>query len=49
MHHLVVKFSMTLNPWMYPVLWIRIGFNGDPDPAFFVNADPVQDFDDQKL
>ncbi len=22
------------------VLWIRIGFNADPDPAFFVNADP---------
>ena len=33
MHHLVVKFSMTLNPWMYPVLWKRIGFNGDPDPG----------------
>ncbi len=22
------------------VLWIRIGFNADPDPGFFVNADP---------
>jgi hypothetical protein len=22
------------------VLRIRIGFNADPDPAFFVNADP---------
>ncbi len=22
------------------VLWIRIGFSADPDPAFFVNADP---------
>jgi hypothetical protein len=22
------------------VLWIHIGFNADPDPAFLVNADP---------
>ncbi len=22
------------------VLWIRIGFNADPDPGLFVNADP---------
>ncbi len=22
------------------VLWIRIGFDADPDPAFLVNADP---------
>jgi hypothetical protein len=22
------------------VLWIRIGFNADPDPAFYLNADP---------
>jgi hypothetical protein len=29
------------------VLWIRIGFNADPGPAFLVNADPG--FDDQKL
>jgi hypothetical protein len=21
-------------------LWIRIGFNADPDPAFCLNADP---------
>ncbi len=27
------------------VLRIRIGFNADPDPAFFVNADPVTDPD----
>jgi hypothetical protein len=23
-----------------PVLWIRIGFNADPDPDFYLNADP---------
>jgi|LakMenE01Jun11ns_1017448.scaffolds.fasta_scaffold7408114_1 hypothetical protein len=22
------------------VLWIRIGFNADPDPAFYLNGDP---------
>jgi hypothetical protein len=22
------------------VLWIRIGFNANPDPAFYLNADP---------
>ncbi len=22
-----------------PVLWIRIGFNADPDPAFYLNVD----------
>ncbi len=33
-----------------PVSWIRIGFNVDPDPAFYVNADPdLQKFDNQKL
>jgi hypothetical protein len=26
-----------------PVLRILIGFNADPDPAFYVNADPVPD------
>ncbi len=37
------------------LLWIRICFNADPDPAFFVNADPDTDpdpdpgFDDLKL
>jgi hypothetical protein len=24
----------------FRVLWIRIGFNADPDPAFYINADP---------
>jgi len=30
-----------------PVMWIRISFNADPDPdpAFFVNADPDPDLD----
>jgi hypothetical protein len=23
-------------------MWIRIGFNADPDPAFYLNADPDQ-------
>jgi hypothetical protein len=23
-----------------PVLWIRIGLNADPDPAFDLNSDP---------
>ncbi len=23
-----------------PVLWIRTGFNADPDPAFYLHADP---------
>jgi hypothetical protein len=23
------------------LLWIRIGFNADPDPAVNINADPV--------
>jgi hypothetical protein len=22
------------------VLWIRFGFTADPDPAFYLNADP---------
>jgi hypothetical protein len=27
------------------VLWFRIGFNADPDPAFYLNADPNPDPD----
>ncbi len=30
------------------MLWIRIGFKADPDPAFLVNADP-RFFDYQKF
>jgi hypothetical protein len=26
-------------------LWICIGFNADPDPAFYLSADPVPDLD----
>ncbi len=26
-----------------PVFWIRIGFNSDPDPVFYLNAEPDQD------
>jgi hypothetical protein len=28
------------------ILWIRIGFSVDPDPAFYLNADP--DLDPEK-
>jgi len=31
------------------VLWIRTGFQADPDPAFLVNVDPDPRFDEQKL
>jgi hypothetical protein len=24
----------------WPMLWIRIGFNVDPDPPFYLNEDP---------
>ncbi len=24
----------------FAVLWTRIGFNTDPDPAFYLSADP---------
>ncbi len=34
-----------INPLLAPVLRIHIGFNADPDPAFFVNADPDTDPD----
>jgi hypothetical protein len=27
--------------WLSAMLWIRISFNTDPDPAFYVNAEPV--------
>jgi hypothetical protein len=27
----------------YSVFRIRIGFNADPDPAFYLNADPALD------
>jgi hypothetical protein len=27
------------------VLWIRVGFNADPDPAFDLKADPDSDKD----
>ncbi len=27
----------------------RIGFNLDPEPAFFVNANQIQSFNDKKL
>jgi hypothetical protein len=30
---------------LFSVLWIRIGFNADPDPAFYFDADPDSDPD----
>jgi hypothetical protein len=34
--------SGTVLVWFaVPVLWILIGFNADPDPAFWVYADPA--------
>jgi hypothetical protein len=27
-------------PLLNPVMWIRIGFNADPDLAFYLNLDP---------
>ncbi len=29
--------------WVNPVFQIRIGFIADPDPAYYVNADPDAD------
>jgi hypothetical protein len=37
--------------WLSAMLWIRISFITDPNPAFYVNADPVpiiQEFYDKK-
>ncbi len=31
----------------FSVLWIRIGFNADQDPAFYLNEDPDQDLGSQ--
>ncbi len=32
-----------------PVLWIRIGFNADADPAFYLNPDPDPDPGNQPM
>jgi hypothetical protein len=29
--------------WILTDLWIRVGFNARPDPAFYLNADPDPD------
>ncbi len=29
-----------ITSFLVPVLWIRIGFNADPDQALYFNADP---------
>jgi hypothetical protein len=37
--------SLLQRPRLKLVLWIRFGFNADPDPAFYLNADPDTDPD----
>jgi hypothetical protein len=37
------KKSTSILGHIYAVLWIRIGFNEDPDPACYLNADPDSD------
>jgi hypothetical protein len=32
-----------INYVVFAVMWIRIGFNAAPDPAFYLNADPDLD------
>jgi hypothetical protein len=34
-----------MNKTLCQVLWIRTGFNADPDPAFYLNVDPDADPD----
>jgi hypothetical protein len=36
----VVTSFLTMNAINKPVLWIRIGFNEHPDPAFHLDPDP---------
>jgi hypothetical protein len=45
----IVHFSQVSH--FEAMLWIRIGFNADPDPAFYLIADPEpgQTFMSQKL
>ncbi len=39
----VGKFAVLMHRCFESVLWIRIGFNADPDPAFYLNADADPD------
>ncbi len=39
----ILTFFIALNFFLLPVLWIRISFNPDPDPAFYPSADPDPD------
>jgi hypothetical protein len=34
---------------IFSVLWICFGFSANLYPAFLINTDPNQDFDDQKF
>ncbi len=38
----ILVLLVELSPF-FAVLRIRIGFNADPDPAFYLNADPDPD------
>ncbi len=33
-------FFRIQDPFLIAVLWILIGFNEDPDPSFYLTADP---------
>ncbi len=35
-----IRYTTVNTLLFWPVLWIRIGFNADPDPAFYLNSDP---------
>ncbi len=51
LYYIIKKVALiVLNEFEIISLLIRIGFNADPDPAFFVNVDPdqIQGFEDQK-
>jgi hypothetical protein len=36
---LLAQLGHFIAPRFLPVLWIRIGFTADPEPAFYLNAD----------
>jgi hypothetical protein len=38
--HLGIIDNRSVKLSVFPQLWIRIGFNADPDPDFFINSDP---------
>ncbi len=47
-HHFAsLQYGTNNSATIFSVLWIRIGFSADPDPAFFIylNWDPDRDPD----